>query len=759
MNPEVNDRVDLSSPQADRVAAFPAPVDDPLWRLEVSHYFGLREREFESWFTVANGRTGTRGSLEEEEPESSPAVYVAGIFGRRPDPGSGPELLLGPLWTSLLPRRGDRVLKLENSEVLEHRRVLDLQQGILFRTWRQRLPAGVEASFRSARFASMADRALTALQAEGRCSDGQALILGSDVPLPPTGALEHAESSWEQGVVNVELVARGGGRAWFSIGTSEQDGRLERIAAVSRQAPGREPEGSAEEALRGAQVEGVPALRDRHRAAWTQLWSSADVVVEGDPEAQVALRFALYHLMSAGDPESDLASIGARGLTGPGYQGHVFWDTDVFVLPFFLHTQPEVARRLIGYRWRTLPAARARARELGYRGALYAWESADDGTDCTPPTGLGPDGAIVPVLTGLQEHHISADVAWATWRYWETTRDENFLWKVGAEIILETARFWASRARRGRDGAHHIPHVIGPDEYHEDVHDNAFTNELARWNLERGLEIAKLLGGIDAAAWKALARRLDLRRGELAHWRAVAQSLDRRFDPHTLLVEQFADYFKLEDLIAADLAPRPFAGDLVLGRDRLRRSQVIKQADVLMLMHLLPDAFPAEIVLANYRYYEPRTSHGSSLSPAIHATVAARLGLVDEALAYFRMAASIDLDDRMGNAAMGIHMAAAGGLWQAAVMGFGGVLPEADYLRINPRLPASWSRLAFPGRWRGTVVRVAARQSELEIDLESAATVALGGGAPRPLPAGRYRAAFRDGDWSDPEEVEIPRHA
>jgi kojibiose phosphorylase len=359
----------------------------------------------------------------------------------------------------------------------------------------------------------------------------------------------------------------------------------------------------------------------------------------------------------------------------------------------------------------------------------------------------------------LEEHHISADVAWATWHYWEATRDQAFLMEVGAEIILETARFWASRDRRGPDGAHHIAHVIGPDEYHEDVNDNAFTNLLARWNLERGLETAELLRSIDATAWEALRRRLDLRGTELAHWRTMAQGLASGFDPQTLLFEQFAGYFKLEDLIAADLAPRPFAGDLVLGRERLQRSQVIKQADVVMLMHMLPNAFPAEIVLANYRYYEPRTSHGSSLSPAIHSTVAARAGLVDQALAYFHMAAAIDLDDRMGNAAMGIHMAAAGGLWQAAVMGFGGVRPEPDCLRIRPRLPASWSRLTFPVKWRGTLVRLAVRQSEVEIDLESAATVALGDGAPRPLPAGHYRAVIRGGGWSNPEEVEIQRHA
>ena len=511
------------------------------------------------------------------------------------------------------------------------------------------------------------------------------------------------------------------------------------------------------EALRQAESRGLRALQRDHSNAWDERWRASDVVVDGDPAAQLSLRFALYHLISSGDPHSDLASIGARGLTGPGYNGHVFWDTDVFMLPFFLHTQPEVARRLIGYRLRALPAARARARKLGYRGALYAWESADDGEDCTPQVVIGLDGTIVPVLTGLEEHHISADVAWAAWRYWEATRDQDFLVDTAAEIILETARFWASRARRGRDGRHHIAPVIGPDEYHESVRNNAFTNLLARWNLERGLDVAGMLAGLGGNAWRALADRLDLRPNELQRWRAVADGIVNRFNPDTLLYEQFDGYFRLEDIVATEVAPRPFAADVVLGRERVHRSQVIKQADVVMLMHVLGDVFPRDVVVANYRYYEPRTSHGSSLSPAVHAVVAARAGLAEEALSYFRMTASIDLDDRMGNAAQGIHMAAAAGLWQAAVFGFGGVRPEGDCLRIDPHLPDSWSRLAFPFTWRGAEVCVRAARSQLEIELDSETTVALGDGSPRRLAAGHYRADLGDQGWSELEEVKGPR--
>lgn len=754
----MSDGRDVSLSEESSRSTFPEPVGDPLWKIEVEGYDRFRERELESWFTVANGRTGTRGALEEGSPESHPAVYVAGVYGRLPDSAAGPVPLVGPTWTSLLPRVLGVLVRLETGEVLEHRRLLDMRHGILFRIWRQRLPSGTEVTFRSARFASIADRAVLAIEAEGQCSNGLPVSLAGDIPLPSTPALEHVTSTLEDDHLRVELTAARGGRGAFSIATIESESRLERLVGMARAGLGGEFEDSDVEALRRAESKGLRRLQTEHREAWKQRWRASDVVVEGDPVAQLALRFALYHLISSGDPQSDLASIGARALTGPGYNGHVFWDTDVFMLPFFLHTQPEVARRLIGYRLRTLPGARARARKLGYRGALYPWESADDGEDTTPQVVIGLDGTIVPVLTGLEEHHISADVAWAAWRYWEATCDHDFLLDTGAEIILETARFWASRARRGRDGRHHIAPVIGPDEYHESVRNNSFTNLMARWNLERALEVTELLEGLGGKAWPELAGRLDLRPAELQRWKTVADTLVNRFSTDNLLYEQFDGYFRLENILATDVAQRPFAADVVLGRERCHRSQVIKQADVVMLMHMLGEVFPRDVVLANYRYYEPRTSHGSSLSPAVHAAVAARAGLPDEALPYFHMTASIDLDDRMGNAAQGIHMAAAAGLWQAAVFGFGGVRPEGDCLRVDPHLPQSWSRLAFPFTWRETELCVRAAASQLEIELDAETTVALGDGSPRRLAAGVYRAAHDGQGWSAPQEVKGPRN-
>ena len=404
----------------------------------------------------------------------------------------------------------------------------------------------------------------------------------------------------------------------------------------------------------------------------------------------------MYHLISSADPESDLASVGARGLTGRGYKGHVFWDTEVFILPFFIYTHPATARALLAYRYRTLDAARARAASLGYRGALFAWESADTGEDVTPTQAVGPDGRPVRILTGEQEHHVAADVAWAAWRYWEATGDDEFLSRMGAEIILETARFWVSRTRRGDDGRYHIDGVIGPDEYHEGVRDNAFTNVLARWNIERAFDVGRILKASDSAQWANLSRRIGVTPTEFREWQAVAEGLFDGLDPDTGLYEQFAGFFGLEDIRAAEMAERPFAGDLLLGRDRLHGAQVVKQADVLMFIHMLPELVSREATIANYAYYEPRTSHGSSLSPAIHAAIAARLGHLDAAVAYSRMAAAIDLGNGMGNAAQGVHVATMGGLWQAAVMGFGGLRSSRTALHLDPMLPQAWHSLAVP---------------------------------------------------------------
>jgi trehalose/maltose hydrolase-like predicted phosphorylase len=729
------------------------PVDDPSWCIEVEGFDPSREGDVESWLTVGNGRVGLRGSLEEERPESSPALFVAGIFGR-----AGKELwtlepLPGPELTRLVFSIDGETLDLAQGEIVEGRRILDMQRGILFRTWRQRVgPDDEQLTFSSARFASLADRAFVVMTAAARIGD-RPVSLATAIPVPPpVGPVEAQETSGFADRATGVIRGRDGGAIRFAVSSDEKTGELQRIAAIVPVDRAGGPEGT-EVDLERAESVGVEALRERHEAEWRQRWSDSDVVVEGDPVAQRGLRFALYHLISAGNPETDRVSIGARGLTGLGYKGHVFWDTDVFMVPFFIYTHPETARALLAYRYRTLPAARERAKSLGYGGALFAWESADTGEDCTPPEIPGPDGTMIPVFTGEQEVHIAADVAWAVWEYWCATNDEDFLLEMGAEIVLETARFWASRARQGSEGRFHIDKVVGPDEYHEDVNDNAFTNVMARWNLERGLDLAGLLRNRYPSEWTRLTQLVDIDEDELEHWESVASGLVAHFDAETDLYEEFAGFFGLEHLPVADAAPRPFSGEEVFGWQRLRATQVVKQADVVMMLHMLRQNFSQDIAAANYRYYEPRTTHGSSLSPAIHSAVAARAGLLDDAVSYFRMASNTDLDSKAEFSTKGVHMATAGGLWQAAVMGFGGLVHDDDHLALDPRLPAAWSRLRFPIRSRGAKVLVDVEPQRVTLTLDDPATVALGRGGAAPLAAGQYAATRNDEGWSALERV------
>jgi trehalose/maltose hydrolase-like predicted phosphorylase len=267
-----------------------------------------------------------------------------------------------------------------------------------------------------------------------------------------------------------------------------------------------------------------------HTASWTRRWRCSDIEIGGDAVAQQALRFAIYHLNSAANPADDRVSIAARALTGDDYRGHVFWDTEIYLLPFYIFTWPEAARALLMYRFRTLDGARAKAAGMGWLGALYAWESADTGAEVTPRQVIGPDRKVVDVLCGDHEQHISADIAYAVWQYWQATADESFLLDAGAEIMLETGRFWASRALLEADGRGHIRDVIGPDEYHEHVDDNAFTNVMARWNIRRALDVAALLRARWPETWIRLSSSLGLGETELQQWRVAARGLRRPLD-------------------------------------------------------------------------------------------------------------------------------------------------------------------------------------------------------------------------------------
>ena len=654
----------------------PSIDEDPAWVVALPEAAAM-ERAAEAMGTLANGWAGVRGAREEDGPGTMPLFAVNGIFASGPPDG----LLAGPGWTNLTVRagRGDE-------------RQLDLRTSVLVRT------GGDASRLRTLRFVSAAHPEALALRAEGSPSH---LELGETFAAPGGGT---AMERKHRGKVHLARTADPGGGG-ITVAAHDRESVksarrvVERLAAWV--ADGSRPpdwQQAAAELSRLEQV-GFERLLADHREAWARRWADADVNIEGDAEDALAARFATFHLLGAAPDEGE-AAVGARGLTGPAYGGHVFWDADVFVLPALAAIRPNAARAMLEYRMRRLPAARAAAAAEGLHGARFPWESAIDGTDVTPRSARGRHGELVRIRTGEEEEHIVADVAWAACEYAAWVGDPGFLTGPAGDLILDTARYWASRIRVGRDGRGHLYGLMGPDEYHEVVDDNAYTNVMARWNLRQAAHLLDQVGG-------------DTHEAE--EWRRLAASLVDGWDPARGVYEQFAGYWDLEPLLVADVAPPPVAADVVLGGERVAGSQLIKQADVLMLHHLVPDEVVAGSLAANLAFYEPRTAHGSSLSPAIHAALFARARQPAQALELFRLAARLDLDDLTGTTAGGLHLATMGGLWQALAYGFLGLRPRGELLDVDPCLPGAWEALSLRFRFRGDRVGVRASHDTLTV--------------------------------------------
>jgi trehalose/maltose hydrolase-like predicted phosphorylase len=722
------------------------PTADTGWIIGQEGYNVLTESAVESRLAFANGFLGMRAArsvgrgptwlswLGFVRWKSWPRCYLAGLFDI---PNTEPAVpALAPIadWSRIRVSLDGETLLESAGEVVALSRKVDLLRGVFLSSWTHRTPSGIEVSGTQLRLCSLADRSLglQLMRAEVN-RDGVDVRVEASLALAGIGMestrLERDIGAWRTEVTHkrVAMAAaaslRLGGEplpperpfplrwVWSWRSKRGQVAELDRFVAVARgNAEGGDPAPVAESALARNVALGWRAALAAHETAWKERWTASGIQIEGDDESQRALRFAVYHLTSAANPEDERVSIGARGLTGDAYFGHVFWDTEIFMLPFFTAVWPEAARALLMYRYHTLPGARAKAAQEGYKGALYAWESADTGAETTPDRVTAPDGSVVPILTGKMEHHISADVAYAVWEYWRATGDDEFFLRAGAEILLETARFWASRAVAEADGKRHIRHVIGPDEYHEDVDDNAFTNVMARWNIARALEAAETLQSRWPSEAVALRRKLALGDDELADWRDAVERIVILLDPSTGLYEQFAGFNGLEHVDIKSYGKTAAPIDVILGRERTQRSQVVKQADVVALLALLPEEFPGLLAETNFRFYEPRCAHGSSLSAGMHAVVAARLGDHDLAMRYFRETAALDLDPDP-NSAGGVRMAALGGMWQAAALGFGGLDLRSERLKIDPKLPPHWRSMAFRVCFRGRVVavRIAAR--------------------------------------------------
>jgi len=710
---------------AQLAAAFEARQEEAAWRIEQKGYDRVRERQMESLFCVGNGYLCVRGALDMPLPESQADLFVAGIYDRKHAdlPYSEIEFLApergADLYAELVPLpfpfRLDVCIEglsldFAGAYVRDFRRVLDMRHGVLHIEAAFETPGGRNTTVRSRRCASLADPHLllqevivTPENHWGKVAMRAFLDDPAMSATPPhLQRLEHVLTDALELVIYSTLAS--GYRICIVSRIRQEAAVLRRLISVFTSRDATDPRAAALAHANGLEWDRFDAHFDASAATWSEFWSRADILVPGHTSVEQALRFGSYHLrLPLGDDER--VSIGARTLSGRAYEGHVFWDTEIFMLPFYLHVEPLRARNLLMYRHRTLDGARRRARGLGYRGACYAWESTVSGDDVTPTKiVLKSTGKEIPIFTGSQQIHITADIAYAVWHYWEATRDEAFLAGPGADILFETARFWMSRVTPvGK--MFHIHGVVGPDEYHHSVNDNAYTNWMARFNLER-------------AAW--LAQRCGTNAAEAQEWTAMAQSLYIPMPDAHGVIEQFEGFHALGDYPLADAARLKAPVSRLFDWDKINRLKVVKQADVLMLPLLFPDAFTDEVVAANYRYYEPLTDHGSSLSPCVHAAIAARIGRKEDADRYLKQSLWLDLSNAMDNSMLGVHAAAMGGTWQALVFGYLGLRFDDDGPRTDPRaaarLPDEWDEIGLMLAYRGQAHSVkVTRGPDLEV--------------------------------------------
>jgi hypothetical glycosyl hydrolase len=473
--------------------------------------------------------------------------------------------------------------------------------------------------------------------------------------------------------------------------------------------------------LRKQRQAGYESLLKKSIKGWADYWSRIDIQIESEnPFDQLAIRFAQYHLLAMTPKHDNRYGIGAKGLSGEGYKGHSFWDSEIFLLPFFTLSLPEIARSLLEFRYNSLKGAREKAKDNGYKGAMYPWESAwlDDG-EVTPAWGEADivTGEAQKIWTGLIEIHISSDIAYAVWQYYQATGDEEFMKESGFEILFDTAIFWGSRLEPDEDGTYHINKVIGPDEYKEHINNDAYTNYMAHWCMENAIEQYHSLKKEDPETYTRLNQKLQLD----TEIEVIQKKLDRVYLPEPnedLVIAQEDTYLQKEIIDLSKYKKQEQVGSIFkdYNIDQINQIQVTKQASVVMLVYVLEDKFNEAIKMANFKYYEPKTLHDSSLSLSTHAVVAADVDDLQLSYDLFRKASEIDLGPNMKSSDQGVHAASLGGIWQIIVCGFGGLRMVGGKFRINPKLPPQVKSICYPVTCQGNPLEVLVSRESIVIE-------------------------------------------
>jgi len=717
------------------------------WLIEEKKFHPHKQQVYESIFTLGNGYLGVRGSLGENPHGSYRGTYIAGIFNK--SESFVREIVKAPGWTDFSVWVGDHKCSLMDCRVLSHKRVLDMKKGILHRTTRFRNPKGRIICLETRRvvFAHQVRGAVISASVTAENFSGEIRVisgLNGDVTNKgyfPKERIKHlnlvtmqhdkehvylevetrddrtkialaADTIFENPPAEMIKVNRMYGEKFaheitFTAAKGKTYNFTKWVTTItSREGYERQLESTVTDLLHDMIREGLDYNLKKHIELRERMWDNCGIEIVGDKKAQRGIRFNLYHLMIVKPHHDPTVNIGAKFLTSEGYKGHAFWDTEIFILPFYIYNFPEDAHNLLMYRYYTLKGALENARAMGYSGAKYAWESADNGEETTPSYGIRIDGSRDRIFTGEEEHHIVADVAYGVYKYVEVTGDLKFLYNYGAEIIFLTARFWLSRIEKRRD-RYEIRKVIGPDEFHEHVDNNAFTNYLAMWNLKYAVDLYSKMQKDVSETFKTLTKKIGLKVDEVAKMKVVSDTIFFPYDQKAELIEQFEGYFSLDDPKLKKLGKNglPLYPPGV-DPTNLHRTQLIKQADIVLLLYLFPDRFSPELKQKNYRYYEARTMHKSSLSPCIYAIMGLEVGDHKRAYDYFMKTSYIDLMDLNKNAHEGIHAAATGGAWMTIIHGFAGMKVRKGQLCFDPWLPRKWKEISYKCHWRGSVVQV-----------------------------------------------------
>ena len=689
-----------------------------------------------------NGFMGYRGTVDEAEKDDMPGLIVNGIYDRQGDKWREPVNFPNPLFIQL--KWQGNVLSLKSENLSSHCQKLDFHYGIFSRksSWKC---GAAEVLVESERFLSMSQKNLLCLtykissdkditldlvqkiNSEVYDANGPHFKLEkiTDIGQEKCGEILSCRTLEKQLPFAVVRISDFHGDTISLKASSPQVIKVYASVITSLDADESQKtpvsvEQFASMSVLQAEKTGWTRLLENHKEEWEKIWEDGDVVIEGDDDAQRNLRYSLYHLQSIAPRQRKALSIPARGLSAQTYKGAVFWDTELFIFPYFLYTQPQLAREFLEYRIKTLEGAKRKAASYGYEGAFYAWESQENGDDACSDYNVTDVFTKRPVRTYFRDKqiHINAAIVYAICQYVEVSGDQTLLQQGGFEVIFECAKFYISRCIYiPLKDRYEVHDVIGPDEYHERVNNNAYTNKMVLYTLQKAVAFAE--NNPPELVSTGFKNYLPLAK-DICKKLYIPSPSDKAESKS--VIPQFDDYFSLEDCTLESvrsrlLDPKEYWGG---ANGVASHTQIIKQADTIVMLNLFSEDYESEILKANYDYYNPRTEHGSTLSACMYGMMACKSGFYNQALSFFEKTSLVDIS---GNSKQwaglvyigGTHPAAQGGSWMMVVYGFCGFSVKDKKIQIKQHLPEGWKKITFTAQVGGEKYKVQVTREGYEI--------------------------------------------